>query len=55
MQVGTFKQKANVYLVGFVFTCILVIIFLLYVKVKAEEKAQDLSYNHGNFDAYLED
>lgn len=54
MKVGSFKQKANVYLVGFVFSCILVVIFLLYIKVKAEEKAQDLSYNSGNFDSYLE-
>jgi hypothetical protein len=52
MQVGSFKQKANPYLVGFVFSCICVVIFLLHVKVKAEEKAEQLSYN-GDWSAYL--
>lgn len=53
MQIGNFKQKANLYLVGFVFTCIVVVIFLLEVKVKAEQKAQALSYN-GDYSAYLD-
>lgn len=52
MQIGKFTQKANIYLVGFVFTCIVVVIFLLEVKVKAEEKAQALSYN-GDYSSYL--
>lgn len=53
MQVGNFKQKANWYLVGFVFSCIAVIIVLLQIKVKAEQKAQSLSYN-GDYSAYLD-
>ncbi len=54
MQVGSIKQKANWYLVGFVFTCIAVIIVLLQIEVKAVEKAESLSYNNGDFSAYLD-
>jgi len=37
--VGSFKQKANWFLVGFVFGCIFIIILLLYVMQKSEAKA----------------
>lgn len=53
MKTGSFKQKANWFTVGFVFGCIFVIILLLFVSVKAEQKAQDLSYG-GDFRSYLE-
>lgn len=39
MHVGNFKQKANWFLVGFVFGCIFVIILLLYIVQKAEAQA----------------
>lgn len=53
MKVGSFKEKANPYLVGFVFCCIFVVIFLLNVKVKAQEKAEQLSYS-GDWSGYLD-
>ena len=39
MQVGHLHQKANWFLVGFVFGCIFIIILLLYVAVKSEKRA----------------
>lgn len=40
IQKGNFKQKANWFLVGFVFGCIFIIILLLYVMQKSVAKAQ---------------
>lgn len=34
MEIGSIHQKANIYLVSFVFACIVVIIWLLYVTQK---------------------
>jgi hypothetical protein len=42
--IGSLKQKANWFLVGFVFGCIFIIIILLYLTQKATAKALDLSY-----------
>lgn len=53
MQTGNFKQKANWFLVGFVFGCIFIIILLLFAKVKAEEKAQQYSYLTGDYSYYM--
>ncbi len=53
MKVGTLKQKANWFLVGFVFGCAFIITILLFAKVKAEEKAQELSYTTGDYSYYL--
>ncbi len=39
MQVGNLKQKANYFLVGFVFGCIFIITLLLYIMQKSEAKA----------------
>ena len=39
MQVGNLKQKADWFLVGFVFGCIFIIVLLLHVSVKAQQKA----------------
>jgi len=41
--VGTFKQKANWFLVGFVFGCIFVVIMLLFILQKSEATANDLN------------
>ncbi len=43
MKVGSLHQKASWFMVGFVFGCIFIIILLLYVSVKAEERAQSLT------------
>ncbi len=43
IQVGSFKQKANWFLVGFVFGCIFIITLLLYSMVVAEAKAESLT------------
>lgn len=42
LEVGSFHQKANWFLVGFVFGCIFIIITLLYIAQKSEAKAQGL-------------
>lgn len=39
MKVGSFQQKANWFMIGFVFGCISIITLLLFVMVKAEERA----------------
>ena len=44
MELGRLKQKANTGLVIFVFTCIFIIIGLLYILEKSEEKATELTY-----------
>ena len=49
MELGRFKQKSNKFLTGFVFSCIFIITFLLYISVKAEEKAQVLSSVGGEY------
>jgi hypothetical protein len=41
--VGSFKQKANWFLVGFVFGCIFIITILLYIMQKAEATGEDIS------------
>ncbi|MEQ1499967.1 MAG: hypothetical protein ABL917_01175 [Parcubacteria group bacterium] len=43
MKVGSIQQKASLPIVVFVFSCIFTIIFLLYISVKAEEKALGLT------------
>jgi hypothetical protein len=53
MIIGEFNQKANWFLVGFVFGCIFIIIILLYIKVLAERKAQDYIYD-GQYYSYIE-
>lgn len=40
MIVGSVKQKANLYLVVFVFGCIFIITILLYVMQKSEARAE---------------
>lgn len=50
IQVGSLKQKANWFLVGFVFGCIFIIILLLYVTQKATDKALALSYVTGYYE-----
>ena len=42
MRLGSLQQKASWFLVGFVFGCIFIIILLLFVMVKSEQKAQEL-------------
>lgn len=54
IQLGNYKQKANKVLVVFVFACAVFITMLLYVKVRAEQKAQALSYS-GDFSGYMND
>jgi hypothetical protein len=54
MRVGTLQERANWFLVGFVFGCIFIITLLLYAKVKAEEKAQTYSYLTGDYSYYIE-
>lgn len=46
MKVGNLQQKANWFTVGFVFGCSFIIILLLFVKVKAEQKARGLVYDN---------
>ena len=41
LETGSLKQKANWFLVGFVFGCIFIIILLLFTMVKAEAKADE--------------
>ncbi len=43
IKVGSFKQKANWFLVGFVFGCIFIIIILLYIIQKAEATANNIN------------
>ena len=43
MKIGDLKQRANWFLVGFVFGCIFIIILLLFITVKAEAKAENLN------------
>jgi hypothetical protein len=38
-KIGSFKQKANWFMTGFVFGCIFIIVLLLHVMVKSEQKA----------------
>jgi hypothetical protein len=54
MELGRLKQKSSWFLTGFVFGCIFIIILLLYITVKAEEKAQVLSSVTGDYSYYLE-
>lgn len=42
MKVGSLQQKANWFLVGFVFGCTFIITLLLHVMVKSEQKADYL-------------
>jgi len=42
IKVGSFQQKANWFLVGFVFGCIFTIIFLLWLIQESEAKALEL-------------
>lgn len=42
MKIGSFRQKANWFTVGFVFGCTFIITLLLFVMVKAQEKADYL-------------
>lgn len=53
MDLGKLKQKSNNILTGFVFICIFLIIFFLYIAVKAEEKAQTLNSVSGKYADYL--
>ncbi len=39
MQIGSFKQKANWFMKSFVFGCAMIIVLLLHVMVKSEQKA----------------
>ncbi len=54
IQIGSFKQKANWFMTGFVFGCIFIIILLLHVMVKAQEKSMYVDsisiYNSGSYD-----
>lgn len=54
MQVGSVKQKANWYLVILVIGCAIIITLILYVKVEAEERAQEYSYLTGDYSHYIE-
>ncbi len=54
MELGRLKQKSSLPLTAFVFSCIFVITFLLYVSVRAEEKAQVLSSVSGEYGSYLD-
>jgi hypothetical protein len=42
MQVGSLQQKADWFLIGFVFGCIFIIIILLIVMQRSEAKAQGI-------------
>lgn len=53
MKVGSFRQRANWFTIGFVFGCIFIITLLLFVTVRAEEKAQELSYMTGDYSYYI--
>ena len=54
MEVGSLKQKANWFLVGFVFGCIFIITLLLYVMQKSEAKAQLLDSVSLNSEYFIE-
>ena len=54
MELGRLKQKSSWFLTGFVFGCITVIIVLLYISVKAEQKALGLSSVGGDLTDYLD-
>lgn len=54
MKVGSFRQKANWFTIGFVFGCIFIITILLFIKTRAESKAQELSYLTGDYSYYIE-
>ena len=43
IQIGHFKQKADWFLVGFVFGCIFIITLLLYIMQKAEAVGDNIS------------
>lgn len=43
MKLGSLKQRANWFMVGFVFGCVFIITLLLHVMVKAQEKADYLN------------
>lgn len=51
MKVGSLKQKANWFLVGFVFGCIFIIIILLILLQKYTEVGLQLSYEQ-DYSAY---
>ncbi|KND51115.1 MAG: hypothetical protein AB198_01700 [Parcubacteria bacterium C7867-003] len=42
MKLGSLQQKADWFLVGFVFGCIFIITILLYIMVRTEQKAEHL-------------
>jgi hypothetical protein len=42
MRVGSFQQKADWFLIGFVFGCIFIIIILLIAMQRSEAKAQGI-------------
>jgi hypothetical protein len=46
MELGRLKKKANTPIVVFVFTCIFIIVGLLYVLEKSQEKAYELTYGY---------
>ena len=52
MKVGNFKQKANWFLVGFVFGCIFILTLLLWVMVEAQNKAEHLNSVSLNMEYY---
>lgn len=53
MELGRLNQKASVFLTGFVFGCIFMVILLLYIAQKAVERAEALSYATGDYSHYL--
>ncbi len=53
MKTGSFKQKANWFVVGFVFGCIFITTILLFAMVKAEDKAEALSYATGDYNYFV--
>lgn len=53
MEVGHFNQRAPNLLTVFVFSCIIVTIGLLYIKVKAEEKADNITEESEYYLEYL--
>ncbi len=54
MELGRLKQKSSWFLTGFVMGCVVTIVLILYIAVKAEEKAQEYSYRTGDFSQYLD-
>lgn len=53
MELGRLKQKASWFTVGFVFGCIFIIILLLWISVRAEQKAQSLISISEEYDYYM--